>query len=190
MRSLASLSVLLAAALAAGCRQDMHDQPRYEPLEASAFFRDGRSQRPQVPGTVARGELRLDDHLYQGTIDGAPATTFPFEVTAEVLERGQERFNIFCATCHDKTGSGQSLVVQRGLKQPPSFHIERLREAEHGYFFDVITRGFGAMYDLSDRIPAEDRWAIIAYIRVLQRSQNTSIDEVAADVRAELEGRP
>ena len=180
----------LAALLAAACRQDMHDQPRFEPLEASSFFADGRSSRPQVRGTIARGELRLDEHLYRGTVDGELATTFPFEMTRDMLDRGRERYDIYCSVCHDRTGSGEGLVVKRGLKQPPSFHIERLREAPPGYYFDVITRGFGAMYDLSDRIPAEDRWAIVGYVRALQLSQNATIMDVAPGWRDALEQRP
>ena len=176
--------------LALACRQDMHDQPRLEPFEASAMFSDGRAMRLSVPGTVARGRLFLDTHMYEGKVDGELATTLPVEISMELLERGRQRFDVFCAPCHDRSGYGEGMIVKRGMKQPPSFHVDRLREAPVGYFFDVITNGFGAMYDLSDRITPEDRWAIIAYIRVLQRSQNTSIDEVAADVRAELEGRP
>lgn len=159
---------LLALAALTACRQDMHDQPRFEPLEATSFFADGRSSRPQVKGTIARGELRLDSHLYEGTVDGEHATTFPFEITAEVMERGRERYDVFCSACHGTTGDGQGMAVRRGLKQPPSYHVERLREAPPGYFFDVVTNGFGAMYDLSDRVPVDDRWAIIAYVRRLQ----------------------
>ena len=176
--------------LANGCRQDMHDQPKYQPMEASAFFADGRASRPQVPGTIARGELRLNDHLYRGTEQGKPAETFPFPITAEVLARGEERYNIFCSACHDRTGSGYGMVVQRGMKQPASFHIQRLREATPGYYFDVITNGFGAMYDYSDRINAEDRWAIVAHIRVLQRARSATINDVPADQRQKLEKAP
>ena len=178
----------LCAPLLSGCRQDMHDQPRYEPLEKSAFFADGRSSRPQVPGTVARGELRLDEHLFEGTVGGEQAATFPFEVTADVLERGQDRYNVFCSVCHDRLGTGQGMIVKRGMKQPTSFHVERLREAPHGYFFDVITNGFGVMYDYSDRITPEDRWAIVAYVRALQLSQNANVGELAEDDRQRLEG--
>lgn len=181
LRALGALGVLAA------CRQDMHDQPRYEPLEASAFFADGRSARPQVPGTVARGELVLDEHLVTGKVAGQPATTFPFPVTREVLERGRERYGIFCAACHDGAGYGLGIVVERGMKQPPSLHVERLREAPPGYLFDVITVGFGAMYDLADRISPSDRWAIVAYVRALQLSQSATLADVPEDVRARLE---
>jgi mono/diheme cytochrome c family protein len=150
----------------------MHDQPRFEPLEGTTFFADGRSARPRVPGTIARGERDYDAHFLDGRVNGEIATTFPMEVTRELLERGRERYDVFCSACHDRAGTGVGIVVKRGLKQPASFHIERLRKAPPGYVFDVITRGFGAMYDLADRIPPTDRWAIAAYVRALQRSQN------------------
>jgi hypothetical protein len=158
----ALLAPLLLACALAGCRQDMHDQPKLEPYEASTFFRDGRAMRPLVPGTVARGRLDEDDHLHSGTVDGRPAETFPFEVTRETLARGRERYEIYCAPCHNQTGDGRGMIVERGMRAPPSFHVERLRGAPPGYFFDVITHGFGAMYDYSDRISPPDRWAIVA----------------------------
>lgn len=164
----------------------MHDQPRREAMEASSFFTDGRAERPQVPGTVARGKLRLDTHLYEGKVNGELATTFPIEVTEAVLARGKERYMIFCAPCHDETGSGRGMIVRRGMKQPTSFHAERLRESSPGYYFDVITNGFGVMYDYSDRIPAEDRWAIVAFVRALQLSQNTPLAELSEEERAQL----
>lgn len=174
--------------LTAGCRQDMHDQPRYEALEASAFFPDHRSARPLVEGTVARGNLQADDHLYQGRENGEVAKTFPFPITEQVLLRGQERFNIYCSPCHSQLGDGQGMIVQRGLKQPPSFHIDRLRDAPVGYFFTVITSGFGVMFDYADRISVEDRWAIIAYIRALQLSQHATLADVPAEERQKLTG--
>ena len=182
-------NALVAAALVAatGCRQDMHDQPKLEPYESSEFFTDGRASRPLVPGTVARGRLFEDEHLHRGTVDGAPAETFPFEVTRAVLERGRERYGIHCAPCHGAAGDGDGMVVRRGMTRPPSYHLARLREAPPGYFFDVITNGFGAMYDLSDRITAEDRWAIAAYVRVLQAAQNARLEDVPAGDRAALE---
>jgi hypothetical protein len=182
-------ATFLALSLAlCACRQDMHDGPRFEPLEGTSFFADQRSARPQVPDTVARGELDLDDHLHRGQVGGELATTFPFPITREVLERGRERYDIFCAACHDRTGSGQGMVVLRGTKQPASFHVERLREAPPGYFFDVVTRGFGAMFDLSDRIAPRDRWAIVAYVRALQLSQAATLEDVPPGERATLEG--
>lgn len=183
--SLVRLCLPLLALLAA-CRQDMHDQPKFEPFEATSFFPDGRASRPQVAGTVARGQLRLDRHLYEGRIGGELATTLPVELGPELLARGEERYAIFCAPCHGMAGYGEGMVVKRGLKRPASFHEARLREAPVGYFFDVITNGFGAMYDYSDRIPAEDRWAIAAWIRVLQRSQNATLEDVPEPERARL----
>jgi mono/diheme cytochrome c family protein len=157
----------------------MHDQPRFKPLHANAFFADGRSARPLVAGTVARGTLQEDDHLFTGRVNNEFVAIFPFPVTEQVIRRGQERFNIFCAPCHGQLGDGQGAIVQRGMKQPPSYHIDRLREVPVGYFFNVITNGFGAMFDYSDRIPANDRWAIIAYIRALQLSQHATPEDFA-----------
>lgn len=168
------------------CRQDMHDQPRYEPLERNAFFEDGRASRPLVEGTVARGQLRLDDHFYTGKVNGELVTTLPFAATKEVLERGQQRYNIFCSPCHDQIGTGRGMIVQRGFRQPSSFHIDRLRQAQAGYFFDVMTNGFGTMYSYADRITPKDRWAIVAYIRALQLSQNAALEDVPAAERNKL----
>lgn len=177
---------LALACLLAACRQDMHDQPRFEPLEESSLFADGRSSRPRVLGTVARGEREHDRHFLEGRIGDELADAFPMPVTREVLRRGRERYDVFCAACHDRAGTGQSIVVARGLKQPASFHVERLRASPPGYYYDVITRGFGAMYDLADRIPPADRWAIAAYVRVLQRSQNAKLDDVPEPERERL----
>ena len=186
-RHRALLAALLAApALLTGCRQDMHDQPKVEPYEASAFFPDGRAVRPLVPGTVARGRLEEDEHLYRGTTGGKPAETFPYEVTREVLARGRRSYDVYCSPCHDRTGEGDGTIVQRGMRRPPSFHAERLRDAPPGYFFDVITNGFGAMFDYSDRIGAEDRWAIVAWVRVLQRSRNATLADVPPAERERL----
>lgn len=165
----------------------MHDQPRYEPLEANPFFADQRASRPQVLGTVARGQLREDEHFYTGTINGEPVETFPFAVTREVIDRGRQRFEIFCTPCHGRLGNGQGMVTQRGFRHPPTYHSEQLREAPVGHFFDVITNGFGAMYSFNDRIPPEDRWAIVAYIRTLQLSQAARVDELPPAVRQEFE---
>jgi len=189
MRHSAAALLLALPAVLAGCRQDMHDQPKAETFEASSFFADGRSERPRVEGTVARGALELDAHLYQGLVAGKPAETFPFEITRERLQRGRERYDIFCAACHGSTGFGDGMIVERGMKRPPSFHIDRLASAPPGYFFDVITHGFGAMFDYSDRVPAEDRWAIIAYVRALQLAQSASLSDVPPAQRAQLEAR-
>lgn len=182
---------LVAGALAlglltAGCQQEMADQARYDPLEASDFFNDGRSARPLVPGTVARGQLKTDEHFYTGKVNGQLATTFPFPITREVLDRGEERFNIFCAPCHDRAGTGLGIVVRRGYRQPSSYHIDRLRSVAVGHFFDVMTNGFGAMPDYAAQIPPRDRWAIAAYVRALQLSQNATLDEVPPEERPRL----
>jgi mono/diheme cytochrome c family protein len=190
MRATPLLALLLGTLGSLGlgaCRQDMHDQPKLETFEGSTFFPDGRASRPLVPGTVARGRLFEDEHLYRGTVDGVPAETIPFELTEEVLDRGRERYSIFCAPCHGAAGTGDGMIVQRGMTRPTSFHLERLREAPPGYFFDVITRGFGAMYDYSDRIEPEDRWAVIGYVRALQLSQNATLADVPPEQREQLE---
>lgn len=183
-------AILALACVAAACRRDMQDQPRYRPFRPSAFFADGRSSRPLVSGTIARGHLDEDDHLHRGRIDGELAATFPFPVTAEVLERGRERFDIFCSPCHGRVGDGDGMIVQRGLRRPPSYHIDRLRKSPPGHFFDVMTNGFGAMVDVSDRVSAEDRWAIVAYVRALQRSQGANLEDVPPEERERLRRSP
>ncbi len=167
----------------------MHVQPKYKPLDPSNFFGDGRSARPEVPGTVAHGYLRTDELLYTGKVNGEPADLFPFPVTRQVLERGRERFNIYCSPCHDYTGSGRGLVVQRGFPPPPSYHIDRLVKAPAGHFFDVITNGYGAMYSYAARVDPQDRWAIVAYIRALQLSQHAALDDVPAQEKEQLTGQ-
>lgn len=182
----AALAIALAALAGAGCRQDMHNQPRLEPLEASDFFDDGRASRPEVTGAVARGELRVDDHLYTGYVDGELAETFPFPITRDVILRGRERFEIFCRPCHGQLGNGEGAVVQRGFQQPPTYHSVELRRAPPGHFYSVITNGYGRMFSFNDRIPVRDRWAIVAYIRALQLSQAAEINELPAAVVSEL----
>jgi len=182
MRQLNRLLLLLfVLALLPACRQDMHDQPHHEPLEVNHFFADGSASRPLVKGTIARGKLKTDTHLYYGKVDGKLVDTFPFPITEEVLKRGRERYNIYCSPCHDELGYGNGMIVQRGFRQPPSYHIDRLREAPVGHIFDVITNGLGAMYDYSDRIKPEDRWAIVAYVKTLQLSQDMKIEALPKD---------
>jgi mono/diheme cytochrome c family protein len=164
----------------------MAEQPRYDPLEPSAFFADGQSARQLVPNTVARGQLREDVQLYTGRTADGFADTFPFAITQQVLERGQERYNIFCAPCHDRVGSGDGMIVRRGYTRPPAFTTERLRIAPPGHFFTVITHGLGAMPGYAAQIPAHDRWAITAYVRALQLSQHATLAEVPAEERAQL----
>jgi mono/diheme cytochrome c family protein len=178
-----ALPFLMVLALV-GCRQDMHDNPRYEPLEASKVFPKGAASRPLVEGTVARGELRADELLYTGKVAGAAATEFPFAISRADLDRGEERYNIYCAPCHAKSGEGTGMVVQRGYRQPPSYHTDRLRQSPPGYFFDVISNGFGVMPDYRAQITVEDRWRIVAYLRVLQASyQGTAADVPAAELQ-------
>ncbi len=174
------------ATMAIGCRRDMQDQPKYIPLRASDFFADGRSARPLPEGTVARGELRADKVFFTGKSGDQFIDHLPFPVTRDVLDRGEERFNIYCSPCHGRLGNGLGMIVRRGLKRPPSYHIDRLRQVPVGYFYDVITNGFGAMQDYSAQIAPRDRWAIAAYIRVLQLSQLASINDVPLETRQEL----
>ena len=164
----------------------MHDQPRYGPLEESSFFADNTASRAPVAGTVARGQLRDDELLYQGTIDGQPADMFPFAIDDAAMARGQEAFNAFCSPCHGLAGEGDGMVVQRGYRRPPSFHIDRLRQAPPGHLYDVMTNGFGAMPDYAAQIPVRDRWAIAAYMRALQLSQNATVAEIPPDARGRL----
>jgi mono/diheme cytochrome c family protein len=185
LRSLYALGILPALFLA-GCRNDMHDQPRMKTYAMSDFYADLRSERAPVEGTVARGELREDTYFYTGKIGADPGDYMPFPVTKEVLDRGRERFNIYCAPCHSRIGDGQGMVVKRGYKQPPTYHQDRLRKAPLGYFFDVMTNGFGAMPDYSAQIPPRDRWCIVAYIRALQLSQNATAAEAAGPIPSKV----
>lgn len=232
-KAFVALAAVCCLLLGSACRQDMHDQPRYEYYERTNFFKDNISSRPLVEGTVPRGYLREDAHLYTGKTGNAGVTTatgnnaggsavpgaglggdtatansptansgqqsmpssatgdagtdvesFPFPITQDVLERGRERYQIFCSMCHGATGAGNGMVVRRGYRQPPSYHTDQLREAPVGHFFDVITNGWGSMPNYAAQIPARDRWAIVAYIRALQLSEQGNISEVPP---AELE---
>ncbi len=192
--AVSSRAILVFALSGFGCRQDMHDQPRYKPYAKTAFFGDDRSARPLPADTVARGHLKDDDLLYTGkeTKDAKDfADLFPFPIDRPALERGRERFEIYCAPCHGRVGRGDGMVAQRGFKtKPASFHIDRLRQKPAGYFFDVVSNGFGAMQDYSAQIPVEDRWRIVAYVRALQRSQNATIADVPAAEREHLRAGP
>ena len=181
-----SAGLLVGLLVLAGCRQDMHNQPRYKPLAASEFFDDGRSARPVVEGTVARGRLRIDKARYTGKMDGMDVSEFPFPITKAEVLRGQERFNIYCSVCHGRVGDGTGMIVERGFRKPPSYHIDRLRNAPAGHFFDVISNGLGAMPSFANRVDVTDRWAIVAYIRALQLSQNARLDDVPADQQITL----
>jgi mono/diheme cytochrome c family protein len=180
MRALQRILPLGLLAVLAGCRQDMHDQPRFKPLARSDFYADLRSARAPVEGTVARGQLHEDSYFYTGKVGNDPGDYMPFAVNEEVLARGRERFNIYCAPCHSQLGDGNGMIVQRGFRKPPSYHTERLRKAPLGYFFDVMTNGFGAMPEYASQIPVRDRWNIVAYIRALQLSQNAAAADVPA----------
>jgi mono/diheme cytochrome c family protein len=169
------------------CRRDMQDQPKYKDLRGSAFFDDHRSARPQVPDTVPRGFLHAGEVFSTGKKNGQPVADLPMPLTRELLDRGRERYGIFCSPCHGLTGDGLGMVVQRGFRQPPSFNIDRLRAAPIGYVFDVETVGFGAMPDYAGAIPAADRWAIAAFVRALQLSQRTTIADVPSGEARRLE---
>ncbi len=177
-----------AAIFASSCRQDMHDAPRYDPLRFSRLFENGSSARPLVPGTIPRGFLNEDTHFYEGKVNGQPATSFPFPITKADLDRGEQRYNIYCSPCHGRTGEGNGMVVQRGFRQAASYHIDRLRNAPVGYLFDVITNGYGAMPDYKAQVPTDDRWRIIAYIRALQLSHHATTADVPAGELGKLDG--
>jgi mono/diheme cytochrome c family protein len=186
-------TAMLAALLLAttGCDlRDMYDQDYYRPLQESSFFGDGQSARPLEAGTVARGHLQEDVELYTGQRDGKPIPKLPESVVLDeaLLARGQERYDIYCAVCHDRTGSGNGMIVQRGFRRPPTYHQPRLQEAPAGHIFDVISKGFGAMPSYAVQILPRDRWAIVAYVRALQLSQNARMEDVPAEERKKLEG--
>jgi len=180
------LAVLACALL--GCGQDMDRQPKLKPLQESAFFPDGQGSRAPVVGTVPQGGLRLDQALFRGREGDAFVGTFPFAIGRKDLDRGRERYDIFCSPCHDRLGTGRGIIVQRGYRAPSSFHVDRLRQSPPGYLFDVITRGFGAMPDYAAQVPTRDRWLIVAYLRALQLSQNASRDELTLEEMRRLEG--
>lgn len=185
----ARVAVLALLTLAVGCRQRMADQPAPRPLTPSQFFADGQASRPLVEGAVARGDLDEDEALHTGKAGGQFVEEFPVGVSRAMLDRGHERYDIYCSPCHDKVGEGKGVVVQRGFPQPPSFHTQRLRDARPGYVFDVISKGFGRMPSYGPQVPVADRWAIVAYLRALQRSQNATLDDVpATEKTALLEG--
>lgn len=175
-------SIFFAGLALTGCRQDMHDQPKFIPLRQNDFYPDQRSSRDPVPGTVARGELKEDPYYYTGKHGVVLGNELPSEIpfNKELLQRGQERYRIYCTPCHSALGNGNGMIVQRGYKRPPSFHDERLRNAPLGHFFDVASNGFGAMPDYSAQINPADRWAIAVYIRALQRSQHAKDSDLAA----------
>jgi cytochrome c553 len=173
------VAVSAAAIMLTACRNDMHNQPRYKPLAATDFFGDGRSARPTIEDTVARGQLRLDPAHYTGKMNGKDIDYIPIVITKADVERGQERFNIYCSPCHGRLGNGHGMIVSRGLRQPPSYLDQRLVDAPIGHFFDVMTNGYGSMYSYASRVAIDDRWRIASYIRALQTSENASADVAA-----------
>ena len=173
-----------------GCRQKMADQARYDPLEPSDFFEDGMSARPRVPGTVARGEISGNPFFDTGKINGQLSDGYPMAVTLDVINRGHERYDIYCAQCHGRVGDGNGMIPARGYRRPPSFHTETLRNAPSGHFFDVMTNGFGAMPPYKNHVPPADRWAIAAYIKALQLSHRATITDVPVTERAKLTAPP
>ncbi len=181
------LIACLLALAGLGCRQEMYNQPSYRPLQKSEFFANAMASRPLVPNTVARGHLNEDEAFFQGKIGTNLVETIPIPITRDVLERGRQRYDIYCSPCHAPTGDGQGMIVQRGFPPPPSYHIDRLREAPAGHFYDVIAHGYGIMYSYGNRVVPADRWAITAYIRALQLSQNSKADQLPPLARSELE---
>ncbi len=188
LKLLEKLMMLTSVAIfaIAGCRQQMADQPHQRPLEPSNFFDDGMASRPVEPGTVARAGKEQNGLRFHSKVDGKLVDTFPFEVTMEVLARGQERYEIFCSPCHDRLGTGQGMIVRRGFTPARSFHDPRLRDAPAGHFFEVITQGFGQMPSYANQLSEQDRWAVIAYIRALQFSRNVRLDQLPPEDRAKM----
>jgi cbb3-type cytochrome c oxidase subunit III len=173
-----------------GCRQEMRNDSRLKPYQETPFFADRNSSRPLVRGVVPRGEPRTDDFFYTGQIDGHLVRGFPETVTLERLKKGQARYNVYCSVCHGITGLGDGMVVQRGFPKPPSLHEQRLRDAPEGHFFNVMTKGYGAMYSYASRVEPSERWAIIAYIRALQFSRHATLNDVPSEERAHLFADP
>ena len=187
VRAIALATACVALAGAAACRQDMHDAPRFKPLQENPFYEDGRASRPIPAGTVARGFLKDDDVFYTGMQNGAPVEKIPMPLTDAVVQRGQERYNIYCSPCHGVAGDGDGMIVKRGYKKPPSYHDPRLRNERAGYFFDVMTRGFGQMPDYAAQVSPKDRWAIVAYVRALQLSQHATVGDLTSREKDRLE---
>jgi mono/diheme cytochrome c family protein len=199
-RRIARLGLGVSLAMLASCRRDMQDQPRYKPLAATNFFGDGRSARPEVEGTVAWGRwtnkppdpefLRIDQARFTGRVNGEYVDYFPFPITRADLDRGRDRYNVYCSPCHSRVGDGNGMVVRRGFKQAASYHTQRLIDAPVGHFFDVMTNGFGQMPSYASRVEPDDRWRIAAYIRVLQLSQDAPVEAVPAAERGDLDRNP
>jgi mono/diheme cytochrome c family protein len=185
LRKMAAVTAGAALLMAlAGCHTDMWHQPKLKAQSENSFFADGKTDRTPFMNTVAVGNLRQDEVFYTGKQNNRLVSQMPMPVTPELLKRGQQQYNVFCAPCHGKSGDGQGMIAQRGLalrRQPASYHTDRLRGMPVGYFYDVITNGYGVMYSYASRIAPEDRWAIAAYIRVLQQSQYTRVNELTPE---------
>lgn len=184
-----ALCAILLLLATTGCNDDMKNQARYEPLEKSSFYEDGRASRAPVEGTVPRGHLEENIALHKGKVDGKHVTNFPINIDEKTLKRGMERYNIYCALCHDAVGNGNGIIVQRGFTKPPSFHEERIVNAPVGYLFDIMTNGLGDMAGYSAEVNVQDRWAIAAYIKTLQLSQNADLKDAPKDKQKELLGK-
>jgi mono/diheme cytochrome c family protein len=182
------LICVMVTLVTVGCREEMRNDSRLTPLQEDSFFSDRSSSRPLLPDTVPHGEADNNDFFYRGEVNGKLVRGFPSAISKEQLDRGRDRFNIYCSVCHGPTGEGDGMIVQRGFPQPPSFHDQRLRDAPEGHFFYVISHGYGAMYPYADRLTPEDRWAVIAYIRALQLSRNSTTKDVPPDQKARLMG--
>jgi mono/diheme cytochrome c family protein len=200
-KKLGALSFAALGIVLCGCHTDMWRQPKTEPLDASTYFTSGAASQPLMPGTIARGHLRVDDEFYTGQIDGKWIDGLPSNMhlstrqLRDLLTRGQERFNIYCSPCHSRIGDGQGMIAQRGfkLRRPVgNYHTDRLRKMPMGHFYDVITNGYGAMYSYASRIEPQDRWAVAAYIRALQLSQHATQSDVqqAESLKASTEKSP
>jgi hypothetical protein len=185
----AIVMIVATFSLATACRQDMQDQPKYKPLGESKFFADGRQARPIPAGTIARDELNDTDPFHTGVSNRQFLDTIPMDVDLKLLERGRDRFDIYCSPCHGRMGDGNGMVAQRGFRAPANFHSDRLRSVPPGYIFQVITNGYGAMGDYGDQIAVNDRWAIVAYLRALQLSRHAPVADVPADARGQLGGQ-
>jgi len=179
-RRVGCATALAATFILAGCRQDMQNQPKFYPQRGTTLFADGRSARPQVENTVGRDQLHEDAYFYTGIRGGKEGDGLPIPLTAATLQRGQERYNVYCTPCHSRVGNGDGMIVQRGYRPAGNFHTDRLRSAPLGHFFAVITNGYGAMPDYASQVAPADRWAVAAYIRALQLSQNAKASDVAA----------
>jgi mono/diheme cytochrome c family protein len=189
MKSLKIGLLGLVAMSVAGCHTDMWRQPKHEPLDASEFFADGQASRPLLPGTIARDHLREDGAFFTGSENGKWIDKMPVEVTKELVKRGQERYDIYCSPCHGRIGDGKGMIALRGfqLKRPVgNYHTDRLRNMPVGHFYDVITNGYGAMYSYASRVEPQDRWAIVAYIKALQLSQNATVEDADTEGKAKL----